>query len=79
MAGLTPQAFYLELLGRRRAVYMLPVVRTTLLELIDGSPAPMLNKLLATTGVSLSSMTCPQGTTLRGDFSAVLSDFVIPP
>jgi hypothetical protein len=77
--GLTPQAFYLELLGRRRAAYLLPVVRTALLELVDGSPAPTLNLLLATTGVSLSSMTCAQGATLRGAFAGALGRFVVPP
>jgi hypothetical protein len=76
---LPPQAFYLELLGRRRAVYLVPVVRTGLLELVDGSPAPTLNALLGATGVSLSSMTCCQGLTLRSDFSAALADFVVPP
>jgi hypothetical protein len=76
---LPPQAFYLELLGRRRAVYLVPVVRTGLLELVDGSRAPTLNALLGTTGVSLSSLTCSQGLTLRSDLSAVLADFVVPP
>jgi hypothetical protein len=79
VAGLTPQAFYLELLGRRRTAYLLPVVRTTLLEFVDGSPAPLLNLLLGTTGVTLSSMTCAQGTTLRGAFSGALGRFVVPP
>jgi hypothetical protein len=76
---LTPQAFYLELLGRRRTLYLLPVVRTALLELIDGSGAPTLNHLLGTTGVSLSSMTASQGIKLRDDFKAVLADCVVPP
>ena len=76
---LSPQAFYLELLGRRRTVYLLPVLRTGLLEFIDGSGALTLNLLLGTTGVSLSSMTASQGIKLRDDFKAVLADFVVPP
>jgi hypothetical protein len=76
---LTPQSVYLELLGRRRALYLLPVVRTTLLELVDGSTAPMLNTLVGGMGVTPATMTCPQGATLRGAFAAAFGEFVIPP
>jgi hypothetical protein len=76
---LTPQSVYLELLGRRRAVYLLPVVRTTLLELVDGSTAPMLNMLVGGMGVTPATMNCPQGATLRGAFASTLRNFVIPP
>jgi hypothetical protein len=76
---LTPQSVYLELLGRRRAVYLLPVVRTTLLELVDGSTAPTLNTLVGGMGVTPATMNCTQGATLRGAFALALRDFVIPP
>jgi hypothetical protein len=78
---LTPQSVYLELLGRRRTLYLLPVVRTTLLELIDGSTAPTLHTLLppSSSTVTFASMTCADGATLRDDFRAVLRDFIIPP
>ena len=73
---LPPQDGYLELLGRRRVLYLLPAIRSELIEFVDGSRAPMLNTLLGTTAspVSITTMTCPQGASLRVNFG-----FVIPP
>jgi hypothetical protein len=73
---LPPQDGYLELLGQRRVLYLLPAIRSELIEFVDGSGAPMLNTLLGTTAspVSITTMTCPQGSSLRVNFG-----FVIPP
>jgi hypothetical protein len=73
---LPPQDGYLELLGRRRVLYLLPAIRSELIEFVDGSGAPMLNTLLGTTAspVSITTMTCPQGASLRVNLG-----FVIPP
>jgi len=60
-----PEVFYMEILGRRRALYMPTGLSSSLLELVDGSGAPTLNAILGTTGVTMSTMTCAQGRTLR--------------
>jgi hypothetical protein len=66
-AGLRPlpEVFYMEVLGRRRALYMPTGLSSSLLELVDGSGAPTLNAILGTTGVTMSTMTCIQGRKLR--------------
>jgi len=60
-----PEVFYMEILGRRRALYMPTGLSSSLLELVDGSGAPTLNTILGTTGVTMSTMTCTQGRKLR--------------
>jgi hypothetical protein len=61
----TPEVFYMEILGRRRALYMPTGLSSSLLELVDGSGAPTLNTILGTTGVTMSTLNCAQGRTLR--------------
>jgi hypothetical protein len=81
---LGPQDGYFEVLGRRRALYMIPAVRSLFLELVDGSVAPTLNILVGNTPVpgmtftpvTITSMTCAQGAGLRLPIGAGL---VIPP
>ena len=75
--GLLPaQDGYLEILGRRRVLYLLPAIRSELIEFVDGSGAPLLNTLLATAAapVSITTMTCVQGSGLRLDLG-----FKVPP
>jgi hypothetical protein len=75
---------YFEVLGRRRALYMIPAVRSLFLELVDGFGAPTLNIALGNTPVAgmpftpvtMTSMTCAQGSSLRATIGAGL---VIPP
>ncbi len=69
---LRPQQAYLEMLARRKALYVLPVIDTTLLELVDGSGAPFLNTVVLPLAmapgpfpVTLRTMRCAQGTSLR--------------
>jgi hypothetical protein len=76
---ITTQAFYSETLGRRRALYLLPIVRTTLLEFVDGSGAPTLNTFLGKTGVTLSNMVAADGVKIRALVTAALQRFTIPP
>lgn len=61
----TPEVFYMEILGRRRALFLPTGLSSSLLELVDGSGAPTLNAILGTTGVTMSTMTCAQGNKLR--------------
>jgi hypothetical protein len=75
--GLLPaQDGYLEILGRRRVLYLLPAIRSQLIEFFDGSGAPLLNILLGTAAapVSITTMTCLQGSALRLNLG-----FTIPP
>lgn len=64
------QQFYLELLARRKALYVLPVLNTTLLEMFDGSGAPTINGILTDFGAppplptTIAAMTCAQGRAL---------------
>ena len=71
-APLRPQQFYMEMFARRKALYLLPAVDTALLELIDGSGAPLLNMIVLPLAgapgplpTSLRAMTRAQGTALR--------------
>jgi hypothetical protein len=76
---LFPQSLYMDVLGQRRALHLLPVLQTILLELVNGSGAPTLNLFLGTTGVTMMSMTCLQGTSLRKLIvAASLQSFVFP-
>jgi hypothetical protein len=69
--ALRAQQFYLELLGRRKALYALPAIDTDLLELVDGSGAPTFNTFLALAGApppiptTLFAMRRAQGAALR--------------
>jgi hypothetical protein len=79
---LPPQQVYLELLHRRKALNILPVVDTILLELLDGSNAPTLNGYLRFVGllgagatVTVGTMTCGQGVAVRQD---IVSGFGLP-
>lgn len=65
---LRPQQFYVEMMTRRKALFLLPVFDTTLLELVDGSGAPALNLLTgagAAGTISLRTMNRAEGITLR--------------
>lgn len=64
---LAPQMLYLDMLSRRRTLYMLTAVRSALLELVDGSGAPTLNLMLgnAPGTVGVGTMVCRDGTALR--------------
>ena len=66
------QRLYLELMERRKALYILPALDSILLQLIDGSGAPKVNQILQDlklgfpgTFVSLSVMDRDQGIWLR--------------
>ena len=69
--GLRAQQIYLEMLARRKALYVLPAIDTTLLELFDGSGQPTLNLLLGVAGApgplptTPLAMRCTQGAALR--------------
>jgi hypothetical protein len=82
--GLAPQDGYFEQLASRRALYLLPAIRSQLLELVDGSGAPTLTSSVrpAMAGapppvpVTITNLTCAEGASLRIVFD---SDAVIPP
>ena len=82
-SNLEPQTVYMEILGRHKALYLLTAVRSSLIELVDGSGAPLLNQLvdsnLQTPPVSIRSLVCRSGVSLRflGD-QIGLADFVVP-
>ena len=70
-ALLVAQQFYLEMFARRKALYALPVIDTTMLQLVDGSGAPLLNTLLLPLAgapgplpTTVQAMTRAQGTAL---------------
>jgi len=57
---------WLELLGGRRALYALPVLQSVLLQLVDGSGAPLLASLAGVAPpLTLGTMRPAQGTDLR--------------
>lgn len=68
---LRAQQVYLEMLGRRKALYVLPAIDTALFELVDGSGAPTFNIVLGFAGApgplptTPRTMRCAQGTALR--------------
>ena len=80
-----PQTLYMELLARRRALYMLPALNAPWLEFFDNSGAPLTASLLSTTAapltsISLTGLTPAQGTRLAGVFTAGMpAAFIIPP
>ena len=76
-AFLAPQMFYLEILHRRKVLYVLPAVDTMLLQLVDGSGAPLLNTLLGLLGVLPAGTTVSMRTMNRAQGIA-LRDFVLP-
>jgi hypothetical protein len=84
LGAFTPQDGYFEVLGQRRALHMIPAVRSLFIELVDGSVAPTLNILVGNTPtpgvpftpVSITTMTCAQGAGLR---VVIDQNFVIPP
>jgi hypothetical protein len=72
--GLRPQQVYLEMMARRKALYVLPAIDTGLLSMVDGSGATAtspFNLLLAFAGApgplptTPRAMRCAQGTALR--------------
>jgi hypothetical protein len=69
--GIRAQQVYLELLARRKGLYVLTAIDTALLELFDGSGAPTLNLLLGLAGAppplptTPAAMRCAQGVALR--------------
>jgi hypothetical protein len=60
-------SLYLEMLGRRRALYLLPALRTHLLELVDGSGMPNLGRTIGVPPgtLSLGTLTRANGLDLR--------------
>jgi hypothetical protein len=70
--GLPVQRFYMEIMARHKSLYVLPAIDSTIMELFDGSGAPVLNgTILPLLGAppplptTVLAMTCPQGTALR--------------
>jgi hypothetical protein len=76
-AFLAPQMFYLEILHLRKVLYVLPALDTMLLQLVDGSGAPLLNFLLGVLGVLPTGSTVSVRTMNRVQ-GAALRDFVLP-
>lgn len=71
------QRLYLELMERRKTLYVLPALDTILLQLIDGSGAPKINQELQNLGfpgtfVSLFAMDRDQGILLRDNLLPLL-------
>jgi hypothetical protein len=65
------QTFYMEILHRRKALFVLTAADTALMELVDGSGAPTLNAVLVGLAVlamgstvTVRTMTCAQGKAL---------------
>lgn len=67
MSGAAAQRLYMELLTiPQRGLVMVPGIETALLQLFDGSGAPLLLLLSgAPPGSTLATLTCAQGTTAR--------------
>jgi hypothetical protein len=70
-AGLQAQQIYVEMLARRKALYVLPAIDTALLQLIDGSAKIDFNLLLSSANApgplptTPLAMRCAQGASLR--------------
>jgi hypothetical protein len=67
MPGIGPlqNRLWLELLGGQRTLYAMPVLQSALLQLVDGSGAPMLQLAGVTTPASLGTITATEGEKLR--------------
>ncbi len=76
-AGIRAQQVYLEMMARRKALYILSAIDTVLFELFDGSGAPTLNTII----LPLAGAPGPLPTTLfrmtRAQ-GAALRDFLLP-
>jgi len=69
---------WLQLLGERRALHALPVLKSDLLQLVDGSGAPLLGSLVsAGRPLTLGTLRANEGTKLR-DWLAVIPDSKLP-
>lgn len=66
--SLSTQSMHSEIMAVHRAIAMIGVLRTDLLEFVDGSGSPTLNDLLnlRTGSVRLDTITTNQGDTIRG-------------
>lgn len=77
--ALANERFYVELLGRQRALYLLPALSTALLQLVDGSGAPLLAALAGTTPpFTLGTMTRADGANVRKLLSAMGASSLLP-
>lgn len=73
------ERFYAELLGRQRALYLLPALSTALLQLVDGSGAPLLAFLAGKPApISLGTMTRADGATVRKLLSVMGASSLLP-
>jgi hypothetical protein len=73
--ALQPQDGYFEVLGRRRALFMLPAIRSLFLEFVNAPTSATLS-ILVGAPVSLLSMTCPQAAGIR---LTINTDWILPP
>jgi hypothetical protein len=73
-------SLYLEILGRRRALYLLPALRTHLLELVDGSGMPNLGLAIGAPAgaLSLRTLNRAQGLALRAWLGLMGRDSLVP-
>jgi hypothetical protein len=76
---------YLEILSRRKSLYLLPAVRLWMIELLDGSGAPFISGHIhnippGTTPppLNLTTMNSAEGTNIRA-FLGFIRDSLVPP
>jgi hypothetical protein len=75
----SPQDFYAEILGRRRVLYVLTALRTTLLELVDGTWAPDIAAFFNPPQPrTVDQLSCSEGTVLQS-LAAFMGDSTVFP
>ncbi len=79
-------SLYMDVLAQRRGLYLMPVLSSIFVELVNGSAAPFLNALLGTPPPpaaqrTLATLTCPQAKFLLRTFIApfpAVQPFIFP-